>query len=153
MTEGTCPLVWRPDVEKVLIVHESAAFRAALRCQLASAGFHCIEARDALAGLQRAFEDRPDALIIDADLSGLDGIAMRGVLANDRATRDLPVLLCDAEGMIEGMGGGRGSRLASRFTLGHSEGTQYDEGSPHKCPGIESLTEKHVSPSRGEDHL
>lgn len=88
-------------MQKVLVVHKSAAFRAVLRRKLSVAGFDCIEAGDVLAGLQRAVEDRPDAVIIDAALGGLDASEMRSVLASDPATQHLPVLLC-AESSIPG---------------------------------------------------
>ena len=97
MIEGTRPLVWRPGLEKVLIVHASTAFRAGLRCKMNAAGFDCIEAGDVLAGLQRAVEDRPDAVIVDASLGSLGGAEMRSILAGNPATRHLPVLLCDAD--------------------------------------------------------
>ncbi|MFK7897213.1 MAG: hypothetical protein AB8G23_15335 [Myxococcota bacterium] len=80
-------------MQKVLIVHDSAIARENLRHQLRPAGFECIEARDALSGLQRAVEDRPAAVIVARTLAGLDGDEMRRVLASDSQTEHLPVLL------------------------------------------------------------
>lgn len=77
----------------LLLIDDCPDFRAWARCVLEREGFTVIEARDALAGLQRAVEDAPDCIVVAEDLSGLDGLDVAARLADEPATRGLPVLV------------------------------------------------------------
>ena len=96
MTEGACPLGGRPDLPSVLLIDDCPDFRGWARCTLEREGLEVIEARDALAGLQRAVEDRPDCVVVAASLAGLDGFDVAERIARAPETAGLPVLLsCD----------------------------------------------------------
>ena len=79
---------------RVLVIDECSEFREWATCQLLRSGFSVIEARDGLAGLQRAVEDAPDWVLIDAGLSIQSGeeICRRFAESND-STRDLPIMI------------------------------------------------------------
>ncbi|MCR9097273.1 MAG: response regulator [bacterium] len=77
----------------VLLIDDCPDFRAWARCTLEREGLEVIEARDALAGLQRAVEDRPDCVIVAAALPGLDGLDVARRIADEPATTGLPVLV------------------------------------------------------------
>ena len=93
MTEGSLPLGWRPDVARVLLIDDCPDFRAWARCTLEREGLEVIEARDALAGLQRAVEDRRDCVVVADTLAGLGGLDVASRLVDEPATAGLPVLL------------------------------------------------------------
>ena len=78
---------------KVLIIDACSEFRSWARCVLKRNGFDAIEARDALAGLQRGVEDAPDLILVAHDLEGLSGLDVCGRFATDAATRAVPLLL------------------------------------------------------------
>lgn len=78
---------------KVLLIDDCSEFRARARFTLERAGLEVIEARDALAGLQRAVEDRPDCVVVAAALAGLDGLDVAKRIAEEPATAGLPVVV------------------------------------------------------------
>ena len=76
---------------RVLVIDECSEFREWATGQLLRSGFSVIEARDGLAGLQRAVEDSPDWILVDAGLSILDGAGICRQLRGDDSTRDIPI--------------------------------------------------------------
>ncbi|MGB0621689.1 MAG: response regulator [Myxococcota bacterium] len=89
---------------RVLLIDDCPDFGAWARCTLESEGLEVIEARDALAGLQRAVEDRPDCVVVAGALPGLDGLDVAARIAQEPTTAGLPVLIaCDpAEATLRG---------------------------------------------------
>jgi len=79
---------------RALVVDDCGAARRLLSRRLARAGFVVLEARDALAGLQRAVEDRPDMIFVRAELAGLDGFDLCARIHAERAICGVPVLVC-----------------------------------------------------------
>ncbi len=79
---------------RVLLIDDSPDFRAWARCTLEREGLEVIEARDALAGLQRAVEDAPDCVLVSDTLAGLDGFDVTQRIASEVATSELPLLVC-----------------------------------------------------------
>jgi len=80
-------------VARVLVIDDCQDFRDWARCVLEREGLDVIEARDALAGLQRSVEDAPDLVLLAQDLSGLDGLDVASRLSQESATCGLPVLV------------------------------------------------------------
>ena len=54
----------------VLVIHEQDDYREWARHVLKRAGLEVIEARDALAGMQRAIEDEPDLVVVAGTQNG-----------------------------------------------------------------------------------
>lgn len=79
---------------RALIVDDGGAALRTLSRGLARAGFEVLEARDGLAGLQRAVEDRPDMIFVRAELDGLDGFDLCARIHAEPETRSIPVLVC-----------------------------------------------------------
>ncbi len=92
-TEGIYPLVWRPDLARVLVIDECQEFRDWAAVVLQSEGFDVIETRDMLAGLQRAVEDSPDLVVLSGYFSALDGLEVCERIANDPASRGIPIIV------------------------------------------------------------
>lgn len=59
---------------------------------LRHAGFVVEEAHNGLQALERAFEHRPDILVVDLNIPGIDGFELTKRLRQDERTRDLPIL-------------------------------------------------------------
>lgn len=76
----------------LLTVEDDEAFRYVLRSSL---GSRCtlLEAADGESGLQLARARRPDALVIDLDLPGIDGFALYAALRNDTTFATTPVVV------------------------------------------------------------
>ncbi|MHB8069165.1 MAG: response regulator [Desulfobaccales bacterium] len=59
---------------KVLIVDDSALTRRILRRALEPAGYNVVEAEDGLKGLERYLLERPDLVILDMIMPGIEGL-------------------------------------------------------------------------------
>ncbi len=59
--------------QKILYVEDNAANRMLVQQVLESAGYEVIEATDGLTGIKMAREERPDLILIDINIPGMDG--------------------------------------------------------------------------------
>jgi two-component system NtrC family sensor kinase len=82
--------------ETVLIIDDSITFREALKEVLAEAGYHVLVAGTGEEGLRIAADARPDAVIVDGMLPGIDGSTVIRRIRLDAALRRLPCLLLTA---------------------------------------------------------
>lgn len=77
---------------RILVVEDQEDNRRIMRDLLTSAGYEMIEAVTGEAGVERAAADRPDLILMDIQLPGLDGYeATRRIKANP-ALRSIPVI-------------------------------------------------------------
>ena len=86
----------RPKL-RVLVVDDDAAIRMVCALNLELAGFEVLEAEDGLLGLERAREDRPDLVLLDVRMPGLDGFELAEQLRRDGLTRGIPLLFLGGE--------------------------------------------------------
>lgn len=81
---------------KLLIVEENAVVRDQLAALLGEAGFVVVTAGDGLAGLDRAWCERPDLILTDIQMPHLDGIQMIRRLRQQPELQGIPVLMLSA---------------------------------------------------------
>ena len=62
------------SAEKILLVDDSALARRAVRQMLESAGYAVAEAEDGLIALERYFLERPDLVLLDLVMKGMNGL-------------------------------------------------------------------------------
>ena len=84
---------------KVLIVEDNPANMTLAVFLLESAGHSVIRATDAEAGLTLARNERPQLILLDIQLPGMDGLQATALLKRDAATRDIPVIALTALAM------------------------------------------------------
>jgi two-component system phosphate regulon response regulator PhoB len=82
---------------RVLVVDDDAAIRMVCAAHLALAGFEVLEAEDGLRGLERARDDRPELVLLDVRMPGLDGFELAARLRRDEQTRGIPLLFLSGE--------------------------------------------------------
>jgi DNA-binding response OmpR family regulator len=80
----------------ILLIDDSPTFRAAMKRTLEDAGYRTLEAGSGEAGLRLAAVARPDAIIVDRLLPGLDGVGVLRCIRTDAALRQIPALLLTA---------------------------------------------------------
>jgi two-component system chemotaxis response regulator CheY len=59
---------------KILLVDDSALARRAVRQMLESAGYAVAEAEDGMSALERYFLERPDLVLLDLVMKGMNGL-------------------------------------------------------------------------------
>ena len=84
--------------DTVLLVEDETDVVDLLRYNLSKAGFSVLVAYDGLAGLRMARESRPEILVLDLMLPGMDGHAVCKALKNDPETELLPIVMLTARG-------------------------------------------------------
>jgi PAS domain S-box-containing protein len=87
---------------RVLMIDDSATFRHELKQSLEGAGYEVQEAATGEEGLALAAAVRPDAVVVDGMLPGIDGATVVRRLKSDTALRSTPcLLLTAAEGAVD----------------------------------------------------
>jgi ribonuclease P protein subunit RPR2 len=82
-----------------LLVDDDDGFRALLRTTFEAVDVEVDEAADAAAAQERIAAARPDAIVLDVSMPGLDGVGLCARLKGSRATRDIPVVLLTGSDM------------------------------------------------------
>jgi DNA-binding response OmpR family regulator len=80
----------------ILVIDDSVTFREALRAAFESAGHQVLTASSGEEGLRSAAARRPDAIVVDGILPGIDGPTVIRHIRLDAALRDVPCLLLTA---------------------------------------------------------
>jgi len=57
------------------------------------AEFHVISAKDGKEGINKAASDKPDLIILDVIMPGMDGFLVFHELRNSKETKDIPVIM------------------------------------------------------------
>ncbi len=77
---------------RVLIVDDEASSRALIRDYLEMAGYEATEAVDGTEGLAKAESQRPDIILLDVRMPGLDGYEVCQGLKENPDTQHIPVI-------------------------------------------------------------
>lgn len=88
-----------PDMAKVLIVEDNPANMKLAIFLLESAGHTVLSATNAEAGLTLARNERPNLILMDIQLPGMDGLEAIVLLKREDATRAIPVIALTALAM------------------------------------------------------
>jgi two-component system cell cycle response regulator DivK len=86
-------------VARILVIEDNAANMAFAIFLLQSAGHTPISAIDAEAGLTLARDQKPDLILMDIQLPGMDGLEATALLKRDELTRAIPVIALTALAM------------------------------------------------------
>jgi len=77
---------------RILVIEDQEDNRRIIRDLLTSAGYGMVEAADGEAGVREAEANRPDLILMDIDLPGMNGYeATRRIKANP-ALREVPII-------------------------------------------------------------
>lgn len=85
-----------PRLRSVLVVDDDPSVRGLLELVLRVEGFEVRTAAEGGQALAMIAEQRPDVLLVDVMMPGMDGRALTRQLRTDPATADLPVVICSA---------------------------------------------------------
>jgi DNA-binding response OmpR family regulator len=131
---------------KILAVEDEPDITLALRLIFERAGYHFISCPDGRSGLRKVHEEKPDLVLLDVGLPGMDGWT---VLERIRDLADLPVLMLSAHGQeidkVRGLRAGADDYVTKPFTnnelLARAEALLRRAGK--KTDGAEDWAEEH----------
>ena len=81
---------------KVLVVDDEAPIRLLCRVNLEAEGMEVVEAPDGARGVELARAERPDAILLDVMMPGLDGWSVADRLLEDETTSGIPIVFLTA---------------------------------------------------------
>src|SRR5262245_25585264 len=84
------------SMTKVLVIDDEAPIRLLCRVNLEAEGMSVLEAGDGPSGLRQVSAERPDVILLDVMMPGLDGWAVAEVLLEDEDTADIPIIFLTA---------------------------------------------------------
>lgn len=85
--------------ERILVVEDNPQNRRLAQFLLKKHGYVVDEATTGEEALELVRDRRPDLILMDLQLPGLDGFAITGMLKADAATKDIPVVAMTAYAM------------------------------------------------------
>jgi DNA-binding response OmpR family regulator len=88
-------------VTKVLVIDDEAPIRLLCRVNLEAEKMDVIEAPDGPSGLERAREHRPDVVLLDVMMPGLDGWRVAEHLLEDERTSEIPIIFLTARAEVK----------------------------------------------------
>lgn len=87
--------------ELILIVEDNEKNRKLMRDVLQFKGYRTLEAETGEAGVALALEHKPDLILMDYQLPGIDGIEAFRRIRGDAATAHIPIVAVTASAMPE----------------------------------------------------
>ncbi len=87
--------------ERILIVEDNRTITSVVKYFLELEGFEVLLAEDGLLGLKAAKRERPNVIVTDVNMPGMDGIAMVKALRADPLTRDVAILMLTSEDSLD----------------------------------------------------
>jgi DNA-binding response OmpR family regulator len=81
---------------RTLIVDDEAPIRLLCRVNLEAEGIEVLEAPDGATGLEVARTEKPDAILLDVMMPGLDGWNVAEQLLSDETTSAIPIIFLTA---------------------------------------------------------
>jgi PAS domain S-box-containing protein len=86
-----------PDTApSILVVDDQKSVRDLLQYILSNAGYRTMAAADGLTALNMARAHKPDLIVLDIMMPGINGLDVASVLKADRTTREIPIVILSA---------------------------------------------------------
>jgi two-component system, OmpR family, alkaline phosphatase synthesis response regulator PhoP len=86
----------RAGMTKVLVIDDEAPIRLLCRVNLEAERMDVIEAADGPSGVEKARDERPDVILLDVMMPGLDGWRVAEQLLEDDRTTTIPIIFLTA---------------------------------------------------------
>jgi len=84
--------------EKILVVDDEEDILELVRHNLAREGYRIICAKTGESAINKARSEKPDLMVLDLMLPGMDGLAVARKLKSDAATHHIPIVMLTAKG-------------------------------------------------------
>ena len=84
--------------KKILVIDDEPLVVEVLKIRLKMNNYEVITACDGAEGIERAMREKPDLIILDIVMPGLDGYQVCQKLKEDRNTKTIPIIMLTALG-------------------------------------------------------
>jgi twitching motility two-component system response regulator PilH len=84
-------------IKKILLVDDSPTERHSINEILVKGGYDVVLAEDGEKGVARAKSDKPDLVLMDVVMPGMNGFQACRAITTDEATKHIPVILCTSK--------------------------------------------------------
>jgi twitching motility two-component system response regulator PilH len=84
-------------IKKILIVDDSPTERHVLNDLLTKAGYEVVASDNGEDAIQKAKQVRPDLILMDVVMPGLNGFQATRAISRDADTRNIPIILCTSK--------------------------------------------------------
>ena len=81
---------------KILVIDDEPDLVSTIQCRLEWSKFEVIAAGNGEEGLEKAANKKPDLILLDIDMPGMNGHEVLDRLRNRPDLRDIPVIMCTA---------------------------------------------------------
>lgn len=85
-------------ISKVLVVDDSPTERHFLGELLTKQGYQVVMAESGEEAVQKAKQLKPDLILMDVVMPGLNGFQTTRAITKDESTKDIPVIMCTSKG-------------------------------------------------------
>lgn len=84
-------------IGKILIVDDELNIRELVKFNLEKAGYKVLEAEDGQSAVSITRSERPDLIVLDIMLPGIDGLEICRIVKNSRETSAIPIIMLTAK--------------------------------------------------------
>jgi twitching motility two-component system response regulator PilH len=84
-------------IKKILIVDDSPTERHVLNDLLTKAGYDVVASDNGEDAIQKAKQLKPDLILMDVVMPGLNGFQATRAISRDADTRNIPIILCTSK--------------------------------------------------------
>ena len=119
----------------ILIIEDSISQALQFQLVLQRAGYRVHVVADGASGWRYACAQRPDLILLDVDLPGMDGFQVLARLKRDRATAALPVMMLTHREHI--------SNVARAIELGADDYLFKDEALRQVCAAVDQILQSY----------
>ena len=84
-------------IKKILIVDDSPTERHVLNDLLTKAGYDVVASDNGEDAIQKAKQLRPDLILMDVVMPGLNGFQATRAISRDPETKSIPIILCTSK--------------------------------------------------------
>jgi twitching motility two-component system response regulator PilH len=81
-------------IKKIMVVDDSPTERAYLDSLLKKKGYEVLLVESGEAAIERAKADKPDLILMDVVMPGLNGFQATRAITRDESTKHIPVIIC-----------------------------------------------------------
>lgn len=94
---GSRKAAGKPGVKRILIVDDSPTERHVLNDLLTKSGYEVVASDNGEDAIQKAKALKPDLIVMDVVMPGLNGFQATRAISRDPETRTIPIILCTSK--------------------------------------------------------